>query len=170
MKLLNVMLPVLCTVITGLSINVFADSNYGTVVPVQGQAFTSMLAPDWSPDGEWITFTASTAKPEVVHDNVILDSQVDIWIVSPKGGTPKNLTKASYGGDYREGFAWPNFSYDGSEVTYSKTLTQFTDAERNSEYTIESVNIETVSVRLLSRKTRTWVSGAMTGSIWSISI
>ena len=131
---------------------VFAEVNYGTLVSLGVKTFKSISAPDWSPDGKWITFTALTAKPEVVHDNVVHDSQRDVWIVSSQGGVPKNLTNAYYGGDYQEGFAWPNFSYDGSEVTYSKTLTQFTDEERTSEYTIESVNIETCDRTVIVEK------------------
>lgn len=133
----------LAVIISGLNGSVFADTNYGTIVSLGGKTFKSISAPDWSPDGKWITFSASTEKPEVVYDNEVLDSQRDIWIVSPQGGVPKNLTNAIYGGDYQEGFSWPNFSYDSSEVTYSKSLNLFEKDGLRQEFTIESVNIET---------------------------
>ena len=144
-KVTTFMLLVGIMVITG---QVFA-ADYGALVSMQGRSFESISTIDWSPDGKWIAFTASREITVVIDDRVVPDRQSDIWIVPSQGGDPENLTNGYYGDDYKEGYAWLDFTYDSSEVTYSKSLNLFEEDGRRQEYTIESTNIHTKEQRVI---------------------
>ena len=45
--------------------------------------------PKWSPDGEWIAFLSTRARPEGKPDN----SKMQIWLINPRGGEPWPLTE-----------------------------------------------------------------------------
>jgi len=130
---------------------VFA-ADYGTLVSMQGRMFKSIAAIDWSPDGNWIAFSASREITVVLDDRVVPDRQSDIWIVPSQGGVPENLTKGYYGDDYTEGYDRPDFTHDSSEVTYSKSLNLFEEDGRRQEFTIESINIHTGEQRVILEK------------------
>ncbi len=136
-------------VITG---QVFA-ADYGDLVYIQGAGrFHSISSYDWSPDGKWIAFSASVEKTRVIDGRVVPERQNDIWIVSSEGGIPKNLTNGYYGDDYIESCSRPDFTHDSSEVTYSKTLNLFEEDGRRQEFTIESIDIHTLDLRVIVEK------------------
>jgi dipeptidyl aminopeptidase/acylaminoacyl peptidase len=55
--------------------------------------------PHWSPDGEWIAFLSSRARPEGKPDN----GHIQIWLISSRGGEPYPLTELAHS---PEAVAW----------------------------------------------------------------
>ncbi len=45
--------------------------------------------PKWSPDGEWIAFLSTRARPQGKPDN----AKMQIWLINPRGGEPWPLTE-----------------------------------------------------------------------------
>lgn len=61
-----------------------------------------MIAGEWSPDGQWIVFTATTGRNTAAY----AEYSFDLYRVSVNGGEPERLTNAGEYGD-------PSFSPDG---------------------------------------------------------
>ena len=129
-----------------------AEDNYGALVSMQGKTFKFIDAVDWSPDGEWITFAAQGRS---IEDLPIQDEFApisDIWLVPSEGGAVINLTLGSENGEYRGNYAWPNFTCDGSEVTYSKVFDFYEGDVRRQVFTIESIDIHTGEYTIVLEK------------------
>ena len=124
----------------------------------------------WSPDSSKIAFIArdpepkkeeekekkEEEEPEVIVVNRLQhkrdragymdDKHNHIWLISVKGGEPKNLTD----GPYDE--ANINFSPDGNEILFSSNRTSNPDANRNSD--IWSIHTESGEIRKLTTDER----------------
>jgi dipeptidyl aminopeptidase/acylaminoacyl peptidase len=49
----------------------------------------AVTEPRWSPDGEWIAFLSTRARPQGKPDN----SKMQIWLINPRGGEPWPITE-----------------------------------------------------------------------------
>jgi len=49
----------------------------------------TVTEPRWSPDGEWIAFLSTRARPQGKPDN----SKMQIWLINPRGGEPWPITE-----------------------------------------------------------------------------
>jgi dipeptidyl aminopeptidase/acylaminoacyl peptidase len=74
-----------------------------------------------SPDGEWVAYTVARARAGARSFNqwILMGADhADVWIVSTKGGTPKNLTRGESDGS---GFWSPVWSPDGKKLAMFST-------------------------------------------------
>jgi dipeptidyl aminopeptidase/acylaminoacyl peptidase len=62
--------------------------------------------PDWSPDGDWVTFTAAR------HDTSGDDIATDVWVARPDGSELRALTDTTFAAGQ------PRFTPDGSAVVF----------------------------------------------------
>ena len=120
-----------------------AEDTYGALVSMQGKTFKFIDATDWSPDGKWITFAAQGRSSDDPSGQYEFGPISDIWLVPSEGGAVKNLTLESENSEYRGNYAWPNFTCEGSEVTYSKVFNFYEGDVRKQVFTIESIDINT---------------------------
>lgn len=67
-------------------------------------------SPAWSPDGRWIAFVSNRTE-----DSLAADSRSEIWLVSPEGGEPIQVTSTT-GAD-----AVPSWSPDSRFLAYRHT-------------------------------------------------
>ncbi|MCE5249361.1 T9SS type A sorting domain-containing protein [bacterium] len=138
---------IIVAVLTGFAL---ADK-YGTPVSTGGNSFKSVTAIDWSPDGKWIAM-AVQGKSIIIHAEQDASTS-DIWIVPTEEGTAINLTKNDPAqGIYTGCFGWPDFTYDSSEVTFTKMFDVFDGDDRRQEFTIEGINITTGEKRVILGK------------------
>ena len=150
----SIVTVVLCgLVVFCQSVTAIAEVNYGILVPIQGRTFKTISAIDWSPDGQWIAFAAPGKSIWVLPDKDVPTS--DIWLISSEGGIAKNLTNGAENGEYNGSYHWPCFTFDSSEITYSKQMDLFEGDVRKQEFSIESINIQTNEQREIITKNAT---------------
>jgi dipeptidyl aminopeptidase/acylaminoacyl peptidase len=63
-----------------------------------------------SPDGEWLAYVIKRPRAQAFYYKGFSDDRSDVWVVSTKGGQPKNLTHGAKDG---AGFWAPQWSPDG---------------------------------------------------------
>ncbi len=97
----------------------------------------------FSPDSKELAFVSNHDKVEAISTNA------DVWIVSVRGGTPKNVTAANRGFD-----GSPQYSPDGRFIAYRSQATPGFESDR---FRLMLYDRKTGTARSLSESLDSWV-------------
>ena len=97
----------------------------------------------FSPDSKELAFVSNHDKVEAISTNA------DVWIVSVRGGTPKNVTAANRGYD-----GSPQYSPDGRFIAYRSQATPGFESDR---FRLMLYDRKTGTARSLSESLDSWV-------------
>src|SRR5438105_684729 len=97
----------------------------------------------FSPDSKELAFVSNHDKVEAISTNA------DVWIVSVRGGTPKNVTAANRGFD-----GSPQYSPDGRFIAYRSQATPGFESDR---FRLMLYDRRTGTARSLSESLDSWV-------------
>ena len=97
----------------------------------------------FSPDSKELAFVSNHDKVEAISTNA------DVWIVSVRGGTPKNITAANRGFD-----GSPQYSPDGRYIAYRSQATPGFESDR---FRLILYDRKTGTARSLSESLDSWV-------------
>ncbi len=97
----------------------------------------------FSPDSKELAFVSNHDKVEAISTNA------DVWIVSVRGGTPKNITAANRGFD-----GSPQYSPDGRYIAYRSQATPGFESDR---FRLIIYDRKTGTARSLSEGLDSWV-------------
>jgi len=97
----------------------------------------------FSPDSKELAFVSNHDKVEAISTNA------DVWIVSVRGGTPKNITAANRGFD-----GSPQYSPDGRYIAYRSQATPGFESDR---FRLMLYDRKTGTARSLSESLDSWV-------------
>src|SRR5438552_17516832 len=97
----------------------------------------------FSPDSKELAFVSNHDKVEAISTNA------DVWIVSVRGGTPKNITAANRGYD-----GSPQYSPDGRFIAYRSQATPGFESDR---FRLMLYDRKTGTARSLSESLDSWV-------------
>src|SRR5947207_1107114 len=97
----------------------------------------------FSPDSKELAFVSNHDKVEAISTNA------DVWIVSVRGGTPKNITAANRGFD-----GSPQYSPDGRFIAYRSQATPGFESDR---FRLMLYDRKTGTARSLSESLDSWV-------------
>ena len=97
----------------------------------------------FSPDSRELAFVSNHDKVEAISTNA------DVWTVSVRGGTPKNITAANHGYD-----GSPQYSPDGRFIAYRSQATPGFESDR---FRLMLYDRKTGTARSLSESLDSWV-------------
>src|SRR5436189_305206 len=97
----------------------------------------------FSPDSKELAFVSNHDKVEAISTNA------DVWIVSVRGGTPKNITAANHGYD-----GSPQYSPDGRFIAYRSQATPGFESDR---FRLVLYDRKNGTARSLSESLDSWI-------------
>lgn len=124
---------------TGHSSNlqpVLIDPDSGAVTPVLNDYLyhdSSANPPAWTPDGQWLYFTAT-------HNTTYKEGN-SVWRVNPMGGTPQLIVD----GTSVYNFTWPDVHPDNDRFVISRQTLGATGPVENMQYNLNGGNPITIS-------------------------